>query len=112
MSKVYRIDSIYETVYVNTAREANRCKPGGEEPESVDCLDAATECNHLQEEIYSIERTVFALRMLLEELHDSLPRHILKELVAGQQLDKFITDNPLPPAGSADRDGQRSYSGG
>ena len=88
----------------NTAREADRHKPGGEEPESVVCVDAAAECNWLMEEIEKLEATKNTMRNLLENILDSgLACHLYDSVV------KVLADNPRSPADSSDRDGQRSY---
>lgn len=108
MSNVYRVGSMYGTVYFNTVREADRCKPGGEEPESVERLDAAEECNRLTQDAEAAERTINGLRMLLEDLLGVCPDDVF-ETPSGQRARKFVEDNPLPPATGADRDGQRSY---
>lgn len=112
MGKVYYVGSIYKEVYFNTAKDCRRCKPGGEEPESVEVLDAAEECNRLMQDVRDAERTITSLRMLLEELRDVCSMDLLEGIFAGRRVCKFIADNPLPPADSADRDGGRSYGGG
>jgi hypothetical protein len=111
MSKVYRIGSMYGTEYVNTAKEANRCKPGGEEPESVERLDAAEECARLAKDVEDAERSINAVQMLLEDLCGVCPPDVLESTEAGKRASKFIKAHPLPPAGDGNRDGQRSYAG-
>ncbi len=109
MRHVYRIGSMYGVEYANTAREADRCKPGGEEPESVLRVDAAGECNRQERAIVEAERTICALRMLLEDLRNVCTVEVVHGTEAGRRANKFITDNPLPPATAGDRDGDRSY---
>ncbi len=111
MSKVYLVDSLYETVYFNTVKEAGRYKPGNEEPESVERLDAAEECNRLLRDVDDGARTIRALRMLLEDLVNVGHSSDLQGTQAWKRVVKFVEENPLPPADSADRDGQRSYGG-
>jgi hypothetical protein len=112
MGNVYRVDSHYGTEYVNTAREAERCKPGGEEPESVVRVDAAAECNRLERYLEEAERRERSMRLMIEELRDVCPVEVIHGTGIGRQVNKFIANNPLPSADSADRDGQRSYGGG
>jgi hypothetical protein len=109
MAKVYRVGSLYGTEYFNTVREADRCKPGGELPESVICVDAAGECNRLERYMEETERFSQKVRLLLEELRDVCPVEVTHNTEAGRRANKFIVENPLPPATSGDRDGQRSY---
>lgn len=109
MGKVYRVGSLYGTSYFNTLKEANQHKPGGEEPETFDQFDAAEECNRLAKDVSDAERTIHGLRMLLEDLVAACPEDLLATSPSGQRANKFVTDNPLPPADAADRDGQRSY---
>ena len=109
MGKVYRVGGVYGTEYFNTAREADRCKPGGEEPEEVICVDAAGECNRLERYVEAAERFGRTLRLLLGELRDAYPVELIHGSEIGRRVDKFIAENPLPPADSADREGQRSY---
>jgi hypothetical protein len=109
MAKVYRIGSPYGTEYTNTAREADRVRPGGEEPESITRVDAAGECNRLDRMIDEAERTIRCLRMLLEDLRNVCPVEVTHKTDAGRRANKFISENPLPPADAADREGQRSY---
>ena len=108
MSNVYRVGSYYETAYFNTGKEADRFKPGGEEPESFERLDAAEECNHLLSEVQEAERTINRLRTLLEELHDACSLEIHHTDI-GRRVSKYIADNPLSPATCSERDGGRSY---
>lgn len=109
MAKVYRVESLYGTEYFNTAREADRHKPNGEEPEGVVCLDAAGECNRLERDMESAERSIRGMRLMIEQLRDACPVELIHETQIGSKVNKFIADNPMPPADSADRDGQRSY---
>lgn len=109
MSKVYRVGSYYGTEYFGTVKAASSYKPGGEEPESVDCVDAAEECMRLMKDVDDAERSIRGLRMLLEDLVDVCPNEITVKTLAGQRASKFCKDNPLPPADAADRDGGRSY---
>jgi hypothetical protein len=105
MAKVYRVGSYHGTEYVSTLRDADRTKPGGEEPESVERVDAATECNALIESFDEEERRGNVARRLLEEVFDS--RIVTQKLLA--KIDAYFAANPMPPADAADRDGQRSY---
>lgn len=110
MSKVYRVASIYGIEYCNTAREADRCKPGGESPESVTCVDAAGECNRMEREYQQLEQMYDKVRYMLEELRDvCCPVEAMFKTEIGRQVQSFIKENPLPPATDANRDGQRSY---
>ncbi len=111
MSKVYRVGSVYGTTYFNTAKEADRDKPGGEEPESVQRLDAAEECNRLAKDVDEADRTIWALRTLLEDLVHACPSDVLRTTEAGRRASKFIKDHPLPSADSCERDGGRSFGG-
>ena len=90
MGNVYRVGSIYGSVYLNTWKEADRCKPGGEEPESVERLDAAEECTRLMKDADDAERTINHLRMLLEDLWDVCPLKMIETTVAGRRANKFI----------------------
>lgn len=112
MSNVYRVGSLYKTEYFNAAKEANRCRPGGEEPESVECVDAAAECNRLERSTEKIEQFGNSARLLLEELRDICPDDVINETEIGRRVSRFLEENPMPPATSADRDGQRSYGTG
>lgn len=109
MSTVYRVGSHHATAYFNTAKDAARYKPGGEEPESVDRLDAADECNDLLTRVEQSERLWNSARLLLEGLLDVCPSGVIHGTEAGRRASKFIADNPLPAADSSDRDGGRSY---
>ena len=105
MSKVYRVGSIHGTVYLNTAKEVDKCKPGCEEPESVDCVDAAEECNRLLKSEYDSEKALAHVRLLLLDLLNGCsigtPAH--------QRAMQYFEENPFPPSNAADRDGGRSY---
>ena len=109
MANVYRVGSIYGTEYFNTAKDADKHKPGGEEPESFVRVDAAAECNRLERYVEDAERFSSRLRLLLEELRDACPAEVIHGTEVGRRVNKVIAENPLPPATSADRDGQRSY---
>lgn len=111
MAKVHRVGSVNAVVYFNTAREADRKKPGGEEPESVTRVDAAAECNRLERYVEEAERRTALLRFLLEELRDVCPVEVIHGTEIGRRVNKLIANDPLPPADSAHRDGQRSYGG-
>lgn len=108
---VYRVGSLYGTHYFNTVREANKCRPGGEEPESVDKINAAEECARLDGEIEAADKTISGLRLLLHDLVDSYPNGLPMSSEAWRRVVRFVNENPLPPADSADRDGQHSYGG-
>lgn len=112
MAKVYRIGSIHGTTYVNTAKEANAEKPGGEEPESVDCVDSAGECNRLNRMVDETERRLDSVRYLLAELMECCPSEILFNTKAGKDAFDYMAANPLSAATSGDRDGGRSYGTG
>lgn len=109
MAKVYRVGSLYGTAYFNTFKEASRCKPGGEEPETFECPDAAAECNELLKREYDAEQTVDTLRMLLANLVDVCTNETIRTTDAGRRALKFLDDHPLPPVSSDSRDGGRSY---
>ena len=109
MGKVYRVGGIYGTEYFDTAKEADCCKPGGEEPEEVVRLSAAGECNRLNRMVDETEERLHSVRYLLEELLMVCDPQTVADTEAGRKAQKYIVDNPLPPATSADRDGQRSY---
>lgn len=109
MGKVYLVTSLYGDEYFNTVREVNSHKPGGEEPESVDRLDAAKECNRLLGYADDMELKFWQARSLLDELvytADPNSSGVVDRVTA------FLEANPLPPATAADRDGERSYGGG
>lgn len=106
MGNVYRVGSMHGTEYFATAREADRCRPGGEEPESVTRLNAATECGRLRDEAERQENLFWAARSLLDELAAWVPS--MPDGLA-RRIDAFLTANPLPAVTCADRDGQRSY---
>lgn len=89
-----------------------RCKPGGEEPEMVDKLDAAAECTRLNTLLDEQERKTHRIHHLLSELVDQFPDLPLLSRPTGRAAVKFLEDNPLPPATAADRDGGRSYGSG
>lgn len=108
MSKVYRVGSLYGTTYHNTAREAARKKPGGEEPESVDRLDAAAECDRLHALAGEWESLFGEARVILIDLVDALGSDA-RLLEPGRRAAAFVASHPLPPATAGDRDGQRSY---
>ena len=114
MSHVYRIESIHGdgTEYVNTSREADQCRPGGELPESVTRVDAAGECNRLERYVRETERFAQSVRLLLEQLRDECSVEVITGTAIGRKVNQFLADNPLPAATAADRDGQRSYGGG
>ncbi len=109
MGKVYRVGSLFGIEYFDTAKEADRCKPGGEQPEEVIRLSASGECNRLNRLVDEIEERLHSVRYLLEELLTVCDPQTVANTEAGRRAGKWITDNPLPPADSADRDGQRSY---
>lgn len=106
---VYRVGSVHGSKYVNTSREAGQCRPGGEEPEIVDALDAAAECERLAKDVDDAERTIDGLRMLLADLVDVCPLDVIQTTEAGKRAARFIEKNPLPPATAAERDGCRGY---
>jgi predicted transcriptional regulator len=109
MGNVYRVGSLYGTEYFNTAKDANRFKSGDEHPESIIRLDAAGECNRLERYTEEAERATRTVRWLLEELRNVCPTEIIHETEIGRRVNKFIAENPLPPADSCDREGERSY---
>jgi hypothetical protein len=111
VGKVYRVGSVHGTEYCNTAREADRCRPGGEFPESVICLGAAGECNRQERHIVEAERTINRLRILLRDLVSECSWDTIYKTEAGRAAKKFVQEHPLPPEDAADRDGQRSYGG-
>jgi hypothetical protein len=109
MAKVYRISGLSGAAYFNTRREADQFKPGGEEPEGFERLDAAKECNRLLEAEYQSEREVSLLRRLLFGLRDICPTDAMEENDRGRDVLEYCEANPWPPATASDRDGQRSY---
>lgn len=109
MARVYQANSIYETVYFNTSKEAMRYRAGGDElPESIERLDAAEECNRLLKCIDDAEGDYNAARMILDELFDICSANVRCSSV-GKRAADFIAAHPLPPATANDRDGGRSY---
>ena len=109
MPNVYRVGSIYGTTYFNTAREADRHKPGGEEPEEVIRLDAAGECNRLSRYLDVEEQMSERLRYLLYELAERCEPGILSGTDVGRQVQKMMRERPIATATAAERDGGRSY---
>lgn len=109
MAFVWRVGSYHGTEYFNTAREAGRCKPGCEEPESFSRVDGAAECNRLEIYIENAERTSNRLRLMLRDLLGICPVETVHGTEAGRNALEYLAKNPLPPATAADRDGQRSY---
>ena len=109
MGQVYRIGSVYGTQYCGTIKEADRCKPGGEEPETFLRLDAADECNRLNRMLDEAEARINRLRNLLASLLDVCDPLVVAETGAGRAAQRYVSENPLPPADCADRDGRRSY---
>ena len=112
MSKVYRVAGVDSVEYFNTAKETNRCKPGGDEPESVECFDAAAQCNLLDRTIDETERRLNRVRMLLAELIEVCPTAAVFSTRAGKNAFDYLQANPLPPATAGERDGGRSYGNG
>lgn len=108
MSNVYRVGSMYGTNYFNTAKEAVRCKPCGEEPESVERLDAAEECTRLHKSCNDMESDAVTLRRLLRCLTDVCSDDVLAT-DDGKAALAYLAKNPAPPADAANRDGGRSY---
>lgn len=109
MSNIYRVDSLYGIEYFGTSKEADRSRPYGEQPESVQRLNAADECNRLREEADDIERDMNTARLLLAELLDVCPNEIIEQTAAGRNASKFIDEHPMTAATCAERDGDRSY---
>jgi hypothetical protein len=109
MSKVYRVESHYGVDYFNTAKEADRHKPGGEEPEEVVRIDGAGERNRLDRPVGENKSRLYHIRHLLEELLAVCDPQTVANTHAGRMARKYIDDNPLPPADCAERDGGRSY---
>lgn len=62
-----------------------------------------------QDEPDEIESQLHNVQRLLEELMMVCDPQILTDTLAGRNAQKYVVDNPLSPATSADRDGQRSY---
>jgi hypothetical protein len=112
MGKVYRVGSHYGTEYFNTRREADRCKPGEEEPESFECVDAAGECNRLERMVDETESRLNQLSCMVRELLEVCPPETVDGTEIGRRAQRYCIDNPLPPATCATRDGQRSYGSG
>jgi hypothetical protein len=111
MASVYLVDSIYGSTYVNTSKEANRLRPGGEHPDAIVKKDAAEECNDLFLALAEANDKITSLRYLLNGVCESIPAEVLQKSEAGRLALKYAQENPLPPADAADRDGGRSYSG-
>lgn len=110
MGSVYRVGSVYGTTYHNTAKEADRQRPGGEQPESVDRLDAAGECSLLFAEAVRQEERYFAARLMLQDVCDCFLAEDDEDRRTMEAALKFLRDNPAPAADSAERDGGgRSY---
>ncbi len=109
MGSVYRVGSIDIEEYFNTAREAGRFKPYDEEPESFVKVDAAAECNRLSRMVDETERRLVSVRLMLEELLGVCCPDTVDGTDIGRRVQRYLADNPLPLAGSADRDGGRSY---
>lgn len=109
MSFGYRVAGIDDVQYFGTRREAERYKPGGEEPESVDRVDAAAECNRLERYVEEAERIRAVFRVVLEALLELCPTEIVYGTDTGKRAVKLLAEYPLPVATSADRDGGRSY---
>lgn len=109
MGHVYRVGSMYGTEYFNTAKETDRHKPGGEKPESVRRVDAARECNRLNRLLDETERELNRLRHMLRELLEECHPNGVAETEIGRRVQQYFNANPVSPATSADRDGQRSY---
>jgi hypothetical protein len=106
MSHVYRIGSVYGVTYVSTAREANRCNPNGERPESINCLDAVAECQRLSDEVDRLDAAVGVASQLIDGLWGmmAMPDDGVDNRVAA-----FLKAHPPSPATASDRDGGRSY---
>lgn len=107
MPFVYRVASLDEVHYFGTRREAERCKPYDEEPESLDRVDAAGECNRLNRMVDDAESRLARVRYMLAELLEACHPDTVADTRAGQEALRYITANPLPPADSAERDGGR-----
>lgn len=109
MARVYQVNSIDETVYFNTSKEAMRYRHGGDElPESVEPCDAAAECNRLLKCIDDTERDYNAARLLLDELFDICSANVRCSSV-GHRAAEFMAKHPMAKATANDRDGGRSY---
>jgi len=109
MPIVYRVGGIFGTEYFGTAREADRYKPGGEEPETFHRIDAAGECNRLNRMVDETERRLDSVRWLLAELLEVCDPQTVSGTEAGRKAQAYIVANPLPRADSSERDGGRSY---
>jgi hypothetical protein len=112
VSRVYRISNPCGTEYVGTAREADRCKPGGDEPDSTVAVDAAAECNRLVRYLDETEARLGRVRWMLQELLEACPPQTVAETAIGRRVQQYVADNPMPRADAAHRDGERSYGGG
>src|SRR5690348_11403286 len=86
MGKIYRVGSFYETQYFNTAKEADKFKPDGEEPETFVRVDAAAECNRMQRYMEESERLWWRARKLLEELRNASSVEVVLYTDIGRQV--------------------------
>lgn len=68
MKYVYRVGGAHGVEYFDTAKEADRCKPDGEEPEEVTRMSAARECDRLMGLVNHFEEGLFTAQQLLAEL--------------------------------------------
>jgi len=100
MPSIYYVGSHLGSSYFNTAKEADRYKPGGESPESFTRVDAAGECNQLAAQIDDLERELNVVRGMLYRLWTDNSK---------EDIEAYFEANPMATATHADRDGQRSY---
>lgn len=111
MSHVHRINGYDRDTYAATRRNAESILRNGG-AESIDCVDAADECNRLARECDRLEAELDRVRYILSQLVDELHPAFVAEYSAARTAAEYVKAHPPAPATAADRDGGRSYGGG
>ena len=110
MNRIYRVGSVHGTVYCGTKKEVRTTKLGGEEPDSIEAVDAAHECNWLLDDIEAKEKEILQLRRIVAGLiSESGGCPSCESSEAYREAFAYMKLHPLPPATASDRDGGRSY---
>ena len=93
MGQVYRLGGVYGTEYFNSKKAASRCKPGNEEPESFERVDASSECNRLIKLLEETDDRFSRMRCLVEELLDICEAETVSGTEIISQLRRICSEN-------------------
>jgi hypothetical protein len=85
MAKVYLIEDANHATFYGTKREARDSQRRAEEPERIQTIDAAQQCNGMLGTIREMENQIIDLTISLKGIINVAPMDLLKETREGKE---------------------------